>query len=443
MKKPIVLLLLFLMVGLSACGGKKDEKEPDISVLLIIIDTLRADHVGYWGYERDITPFLDSLAASGTAWMQTQAQSSWTLPSVASILTGLAPREHGAGASGGRMFGLSPSIPTLQRILHSRGMSTCAILNVIFLSEEFGFNRSFDHFDCRGITENRGTRRANETSDAALSWLEGQNGVFLAVVHFYDPHIPYDPPPPYDTLYADSYTGHLRSGELQLDTMTSINRNGEVLSPEGLSAMVDLYDGEIAFTDAELGRLLRYLRTSGLAESTLVIVTADHGEEFLEHSGLEHGRTLYQEVLHVPLIMSGPGVPAGVRREEPSALVDVLPTILSCLDVEAPPGLPGADLLAPVRASRDLPASNLLWSNIPQASMRRDSLKMIWYSDDGSTELYDLSSDPFEQDPLNVVHRSLIESVEFYWATPPAADPPVVSFGEVLNNQLRDLGYIR
>lgn len=443
MGKLFILLLIFMMAGLPGCGGKKAEKESGLSVLLIIIDTLRADHVGYWGYERDITPSLDSLAASGTAWTQTQAQSSWTLPSVASILTGLAPREHGAGTSGGRMFGLAPSIPTLQGILHSRGMSTCAILNVIFLSEDFGFHRGFDHFDCRGVTGSRGTRRANETADAAISWLEGQNGAFLAVVHFYDPHIPYDPPPPYDTLYADSYTGPLRSGEFQMDTMTSVNSGAAVLSPEGLSAMVDLYDGEIAFTDVELGRLLRYLRASGLSESTLVIVTADHGEEFLEHSGIEHGRTLYQEGLHVPLILSGPGIPPGVRREEPSALLDLLPTIISYLEVEAPPGLSGADLLASAEGTRDIPASNLLWSTVPQASMRRDSLKVIWYSEDGSTELYDLSSDPFEQDPLNVVHPSLIESVEFYWATPPAADPPGVSFGEAQNNQLRDLGYIR
>ncbi|MFO8183530.1 MAG: sulfatase [Candidatus Aegiribacteria sp.] len=443
MKKPIVPLLMCLIMALSACGGNRDEMEPDLSVLLIIIDTLRADHVGYWGYERDITPVLDSLAASGTAWMQTQAQSSWTLPSVSSILTGLAPREHGAGASGGRMFGLSPSIPTLQGILHSRGMSTCAILNVIFLSEDFGFHRGFDHFDCRGVTGNRGTRRADETTDAAVSWLEGRDEAFLAVVHFYDPHIPYDPPSPYDTLYASSSMGPLRSGEFQMDTMTSVNSGAAVLSPEGLTGMMGLYDGEIAFTDAELGRLLRYLRTSGLSESTLVVVTADHGEEFLEHSGIEHGRTLYQEVLHVPLIMSGPGVPAGVRREEPSALLDLLPTILSFIDVEPPPGLPGADLLAPVSASRDLPASNLLWSNVPQASMRRDSLKMIWYSEDGGTELYDLASDPLEQEPLSVVHRSMIESVEYYWSTPPVADPPEVSFGEAQNNQLRDLGYIR
>lgn len=443
MEKLIIPLLIFIIAGLPACGGNDTEQEPGLSVLLIIIDTLRADHVGYWGYERDNTPVLDSLAASGTAWTRTQAQSSWTLPSVASILTGLAPREHGAGTSDGRMFGLAPSIPTLQGILHSRGMSTCAILNVIFLSEDFGFHRGFDHFDCRGVTGSRGTRRANETADAAISWLEGLNGSFLAVVHFYDPHIPYDPPPPYDDLYADSYTGPLRTGEFQMDTMTSVNSGSAVLSPEGLSAMVDLYDGEIAFTDAELGRLLEYLRASGLSGSTLVIVTADHGEEFLEHSGIEHGRTLYQECLHVPLVMSGPGIPRGVRREEPSALLDLLPTILAYLDVDAPPGLPGTDLLSSVSGTRDIPASNLLWSTVPQASMRRDSLKVIWYPGNGNTELYDLSSDPFEQDPLNVSDRSLVQSVEFYWATPPAADPPGVSFGEAQNNQLRDLGYIR
>ncbi len=438
-----IIRILPMFILLLSCGGQSGDS--GMSVLLIIIDTLRADHVGYWGYERPVTPTLDSLALSGTAWMQTQAQSSWTLPSVASMFTGLSPREHRAGMSTAQMYGLASTIPTLQGILHSRGWQTCGIFNVIFLSEDFGFHRGFDHFDCRGVTGNTGCRRADQTVDDALSWLEhpDRESRYFAVIHLYDPHIPYDPPPPYDALYADTSYTALRGGEQQLLAMNSVNKDSVEIEMEGLNNLIDLYDGEIAFTDAQIGRLLARLRASNLTDSTLIIVVADHGEEFLDHSGLEHGRTLYQEVTHVPLIISGPGIAAGLTVEQPASHMDILPTVLSYLGLDEPEGLSGRNLLDTSNASSDITASNLLWREIPQASLRRDNLKIIWNSDGSETEYFDLSSDPFEQNPLPDPDISLIEAVEFYWSTPPRGEAPEVSFGEAENNQLRDLGYIR
>lgn len=444
--RPIktVSLSVVILILLS-CGRQVDDTVSGMNVLLIIIDTLRADHLGYWGYERDITPTLDSLAVSGTAWMETQAQSSWTLPSVASILTGLSPREHSAGSSHGQMYGLSSSIPTVQSILHSRSWQTCGIFNVIFLNEDFGFHRGFDSFDCRGVTENIGCRRADQTVDDALEWLNelDNESRFCAVLHFYDPHMPYDPPSPYDTLYADPFNSVLRSGEQQLSIMRSVNNDSAEITNEGLKNLIDLYDGEIAYTDAEIGRLLSEMRSSGLTDSTLVIVVADHGEEFLEHSGIEHGRTLYQEVTHVPLIISGPGVPEGAAIDAPAAHIDILPTILSYLNLEIPDGLSGRDLLNSEYAELYIPASNLLWCEIQQASVRRDSLKVIWNSDGSGVEYYNLSSDPCERVPLTDPDAAMLEAAEFYWATPPVAEAPRVSFTEAANHQLRDIGYIR
>jgi choline-sulfatase len=436
---------MMILVILS-CGGSDIEGTQSLSVILVIIDTLRADHLGYWGYERGTTPSLDSLAAAGTAWMETQAQSSWTLPSVASILTGLTPREHGAGYAGGELFGLSSSIRTLQGIMHSKGWRSCGIFNVIFLNEDFGFHRGFDHFDCRGITENSSARRAGETVDAVIRWLEdlAENEKFLVVVHFYDPHIPYDPPSPYDVMFnEEGGAGESGYSGLLMDTILAVNRGEASLSLQGLRMMTDLYDGEIAYTDSQIGRLLHYLRVTGLSERSLVIVTADHGEEFLEHSGLEHGRTLYQEVLHVPLILSGPGVPAGSIRNGPCAQVDILPTVLSYLGLEIPPGRSGIDLLGSgIAGSRDLPSSNLLWSS-PGASVRRDDLKIIWRVEDCGTEFYDLSEDPLERYSMDASGSTMLQAVEYYWSTPPLADPPGVSFSDAEDNQLRDLGYIR
>ncbi|OPL18495.1 MAG: hypothetical protein AVO35_03975 [Candidatus Aegiribacteria sp. MLS_C] len=434
---------LLVIVLLLSCG-ESDEDEGS-SVLLVIIDTIRADHLGSWGYERDVTPALDSLASAGTRFSECQAHSSWTLPSVSSILTGRTPREHGAGSVEGRMFGIPPSVPTLQSLLHSRGWSTCGLFNVVFLSEDFGFHRGFDHFDCRGVTGNRGTRRADETVDELIQWLDGleRGQPFLAVLHLYDPHIPYDPPPPWDTLYAGSITGSIRQGGSQIDTMQAVNSGNAELSPEGLRSMIDLYDGEIAFTDSQLQRLFRHLRSSGRGETTVIVVVGDHGEEFMEHSGIEHGRTLYQEVLHVPLIMSGPGIPRGTVVDRVCAQVDLLPTILEILGMQPQPGLPGIDLLSGVPEGRDLPSSNLLWTNVPQAAIRRDGLKLIWFPQDTVHQFYELDSDPLEQMDLESADSSMTRAAEYYWSTPVLADPPEVSFDEAENNQLRDLGYIR
>ena len=439
----VAFLLVILM--LASCDRKAPDDVSGMNVLLIIIDTLRADHLGYWGYERDTTPTLDSLAESGSSWMAMQGQSSWTLPSTASMLTGLSPREHHAGMYNNSLYGLASSIPSLQAIVHAKGWKTCGIFNVIFLSEDFGFHRGFDHFDCRGVTGNTGCRRADQTVDDALEWLGGleRDSRFLMVLHFYDPHIPYDPPAPFDTLFADpSYTVFSMARQ-QMNMIFSVNDDGSEITNEGLENLVDLYDGEIAFTDAEIGRLFASMRSNGFSDSTLIIVVADHGEEFMDHSGMEHGRTLYQEVTHVPLIVNGPGIPGGVRVEEPVAHIDIMPTILSYLKLEIPENLQGRNILESEYPDIDIPASNLLWGKIQQASIRRGNYKIIWNADDSGTEYYDLYTDPAEHAPLEDPDESMIEAVEFYWSTPPVAEAPSVFFSEVENNQLRDLGYVR
>ena len=444
MLNRVLVFALFIPMLLS-CGGGPEEEAGGLNVLLVIIDTLRADHLGCYGYHRDITPTLDSLASEGTIWTQAQAQSSWTLPSTASILTGLTPREHGAGRSQGRFAGLAPEIPTLQMKLHSRGYRTFGVFNVVFLSEDFGFHRGFDHFDCRGVTGSRGCRRADQTVDdflAALESLEEEDD-FMAVVHFYDPHIPYDPPSPYDTLYAGSQENLLRTAGRQTGIIHPVNNQELVLSDTSMNLLKDLYDGEIAFTDREIGRMLSVMRQRGLTDSTVVIVVSDHGEEFLEHGGIEHGRTLYQEVTRVPFIAAGPGIPAGAVRRDPASHVDIPPTVMALLNMEMESTIWGRNLFAGEEDDADIPASNLLWSQDQQASVRRGNRKIIWSPDNGEWEMYDLVEDPGELAPADTSGGPLLQSVEFYWATPPVAEAPEVSFTAAESNQLRDLGYIR
>jgi hypothetical protein len=439
-------VLLLQVVSGAACGGGDGERGRDLSVLLVIIDTMRADRLGVSGYPRDLTPTLDSLAASGTLFSHAQSQSSWTLPAVASILTGLTPRQHGAVRTGATTCGLASGLPTLHGMLHARGWETGAFFNVLFLSEDFGFHRGFDHFDCQGVCNRLSLRNAAGTVDDVITWLGGlePESRFLAVVHLYDPHIPYAPPPPFDTLYTDpSYTGSCGPDWGNVLQLNSVNDGDSTLTAAGLANLEALYDGEIAFTDQETGRLLAWLRSAGLADSTIVVVVGDHGEEFFEHSGIEHGRTFYQEITAIPLIFSGPGIPEGSVITEPVSQIDIVPTVLAKLGLPVETEQHGRDLFGPSRTPADIHASNLLWCAVQEVSVLRGALKLIWMTDGSGAELFDLAADPLELSPLQTVDPSMLEAAEFYWSTPPLLTPPVVPFEESMDRQLRDLGYIR
>ncbi len=443
MRIPVILAVAVLLL-VSSCGEGPDGN--GLNVLLILIDTLRADHVHCYGYERETTPTMDSLAATGMLFMELQSQSSWTLPAMATILSGVSPREHGAGRTmSGEFYGISPELPSMPLHFHSRGYETAAFFNVIFMSEDFGFHYGFDHFDCQGLANRHSIRMADQTVDIVLEWLDTRSGEepFFMAVHFYDPHIPYNPPEPWNTLWADpDYHGEYDCKWGSIPEMKAINSGETTIPATGLENIIGLYDGEIAFTDDQLGRLLEELRDRGLSGNTLVVVMADHGEEFLEHGRVEHGVDLYQEVLHVPLIISGPGVPVGEIIDTPVSQMDIFPTLIALTGLEPHPGVAGVDILEIPEENRDLPASGVLWANGELAALRRGDLKVIWNAGTDSLESYDLATDPgefFRLDP----DSSLINAVLFYWATPALVQAPLVPFGETLNRELRDLGYIR
>ena len=192
----------------------------------------------------------------------------------------------------------------------------------------------------------------------------------------------------------------------------------------------------------QIGRFLSELDSRDLVDSTVFVVISDHGEEFLEHGSVEHGVDLYQEVLHVPLVISGPGVPGGVVIDTPVSQMDIFPTICSLAGIPPPPGLPGTDILTSPPEGRDIPSSGVLWSSSELASVRRDGMKSIWNVDSDSLETFDLNLDPGELEVLPP-DSSLLDAVLHYWATPALVRAPLVPFGETMNRELRDLGYIR
>ncbi len=265
----------------------------------------------------------------------------------------------------------------------------------------------------------------------------------LLVVHFYDPHLTYDPDPPFDTLFADpSYEGLFDASWGSKTAVAEVNSGDVAIDSAGLTHLIDLYDGEIAYTDHELGRLLEGLRSAGIADSALVVVMADHGEEFLDHGGLGHGHTLYQELLNVPLVVSGPGIATGHVEDALVGQIDILPSLLTYCGMEVPEWVEGQDILHQARTGRVLPSSIVLTTG-GRASVRADDQKLHWVQSTNASFQFDLLEDPGERHPLANVDSVLLDEALLYWATPAVGHPRPVSLEDSMIQALRNLGYVR
>lgn len=434
------LLLFFTLLPLfTGCGG---ERRPN--VILIIVDTLRSDHLGCYGYHRDTTPTMDSLAACGVRYENVTAGEPWTLPSMATIFTGLLPLEHNARRRGDTYFGIHPEAVTLTEYLKGAGYTTAAFFNVIFMNADFGFHQGFDHFDCFESLGSGSDRNAARTVDDVLTWLdESYDGeqLFLAV-HFYDPHLTYSPPDTFADLWRDtSYCGQFDRSWGEREAVVNINRGVTGLSPEDLFNLEALYDGEVAFTDSEIGRLLEGLRDRSITDGALVILVADHGEEFLDHDKLGHAHTLYQELLNVPLIICGEGFTPGTVSSAGVSQADLLPTILAWTGVENQYFGFGNDLLSEAFPSRSVPAGmNMEEGYVVTA--RKDNLKVHLFDHGNVVFMFDLDTDPEEHAPVETVEAEVLEAARYYLATPPVFTPAPVMVENVFLDALENLGYI-
>lgn len=350
--KIVKLLLTVLCLLALSCGG---DQRP-LNVVIIAVDTLRPDHLGCYGYRRDTSPAIDKLADQSALFENAVSQSPWTLPSFGSIFTSLYPSQHGAMSAVSKM---RESFPTLATILSDRGYATGAIVNASVLKPEYGMNRGFEYYD---PTPLRG-RLADGTTRDALAWIdENLDRPFLLFAHYFDPHEPYAPPPPYSTRYRGAYDGPIGEEFVLHDHFPQVQGvdfdDLKRLSGADWDQIRALYDGEIAFTDSQIGLLLEGLSERGLAENTLVIFLADHGEEFYEHGGFGHGHALYDEVIHVPLMVRLPGsVPEGKRIDRQVRMIDVMPTILDFLDIEIGNHMEGVSLASMLGGAGKINAS--------------------------------------------------------------------------------------
>lgn len=307
-------LLLLIAGGAWIC---QRGSRPSLNVVIVVVDTLRQDHLATYGYARDTAPFLDDLARAGVT-LDGLSPSSWTKPATASILTGLHPVTHQAIA---RQDGLRDRAVTLAEVLRREGYRTLAVSANGWVSPTFGFDQGFDEFLLReGVNI-----RARELNQELLPRVLGLAEPFFVYVHYIDPHAPYAP------------TTDWRGGRLPVSlspVLPTDLASTQVLvrPPELMRRAVDLYDGEIRGADAGLAELVEALRGRGLLDRTLLVVTSDHGEEFEEHGRTSHGQTLYEEVLRVPMIFHGPGLHVGSRLGAAS-LIDIVPTLVDLVGI--------------------------------------------------------------------------------------------------------------
>ena len=363
---------LVLLGGFAtACSRSAVSRSPGAPVVVVTIDTLRADRLPAWGYRAGATPALDRLAADGIRFENAWAAVPLTLPSHATLWTGVPPNEHGVRSNiGYRLDGARH--PTLASRLRAAGYATGGAVSSYVLRAETGIAEGFDRFDdslevYESATLGELQRAGGATLDVALDWLDGAgSGPFFLWVHLFEPHTPYTPPEPFRSKFKDPY------------------------------------DGEIAAADALVGRLIGELERRGLYESALIVVASDHGEGLGDHGEAEHGILLYRESLHVPLLVKLPrGARAGETVTAPVGLVDVAPTVLAQLGLPPLPGQAGRSLLEPAAPDRQIyaetfyPRIHLGWSEL------RSLIDSTYqYIEGPDPELYDLERDPGERTNL-------------------------------------------
>jgi arylsulfatase A-like enzyme len=410
LRRPSRIICGFLVgtvIGpIAGCRKDHEAVEPPArpNVLLIVVDTLRADKLGCYGSDLGATPCVDALAAEGVRFERSYSHAPWTTPAVASILTSLYPPEHQAGGRLGAFTRLPESVRTLAECFRDAGYATAAVINVDFLTRTFGMTQGFEHTDFETYPSNVTVRPAGRTTDAALTWLrQPRDQPFFLMVHYFDPHLVYAPPAEYRRRFAAPEDRENTSWVFGTREQVVGYRRGVVRFDEATIRRAEkLYDGEVAYTDHEVGRLVNALDGLGLAASTIVVFTADHGEEFLDHGQFEHGHTLYNELVHVPLIFRYP------ERLRPGTVttvighVDVGPTLCELAGLNPDPSFVGRSLVGLMDGDPERDRPIVLEGNFwgpPLRGWIHDGYKLI-LAPDGQVELYHLDPDPGERDNL-------------------------------------------
>jgi arylsulfatase A-like enzyme len=388
-KISIIIIIVILIIGLSIAGGylyNNSGARRIKHIVLISMDTTRADALSCYGNKHKTTPNIDALAAEGVLFENAIAPTPLTLPSHSTMLTGTTPLYHGIHDN--IYYQLDKSHVTLAEILKKKGFSTAAFIGSFMLDSQFGLDQGFDYYNDEfedvqvslGINE----RRAGETSRLACEWIDDhyKENMFL-FLHFYDPHMKYDPPEPFDSMFTDSS-----------------------LAMSSVIAQFSLYTGEIAYADHCIGQVINKLKSLSIYDSTLIIVTGDHGEMLGEHKEITHGFFIYRSVVRVPLVFKLPGRSRQARVKNTVGLADIVPTICSLLNIEPSSDVQGKDITPylirndPVNLQKHVYCESLTPTKYKCNTLLALVSDRYKYIQTTRPELYDIIEDPKESNNL-------------------------------------------
>jgi arylsulfatase A-like enzyme len=459
------------------------------NVVLVTMDTVEASHVSLYGYSRDTTPQLREFARSATLFKRAIAAGDMTLPTHASIFTGIYPREHGGhpesfgpGGLGTNGLPVARKFHTLAECLSARGYATAAVVsNYIYLREEYGLARGFQMFYSPGAATlfvevryyllREGIRKLVSLFFSTREWdremiqadqidqdvftvlgkLKQDRSPFFLFVNYMDAHFPYLPPAPFDTRFPgkDPAFTDRRYDAMKQDV---VRRQVREVTERERQHLESQHDGGIAYLDTQIGKLIARLKQMGLYDNTMIVITADHGEEFGRHQLLGHGKSVYQAEVHVPLLVKYPGQTQGSVTNELANQVDLMPTILAALDCPVPPDVRGRDLRHPDTAPREVFSMSYYSTyRIPrfdrvETAIFSGPMKLIT-STRGKRELYDLSQDPEERHNLYRPEDSQAQELQARVAAWMQATPQFSAADAKLDPQmlrrLRSLGYVQ
>lgn len=447
----LVLVILSLTSYLWSVPSIPAKNLPNI--ILISLDTLRADHLGIYGYPRNTSPHIDAFSKESVVFEKAVVQSPWTLPSHMSIMTSLYPSFHGVTNKSSR---LADEHTTIAEVLKKIGYQTAAFTDGGLVSGEFGFNQGFD------VYEDEWIGIANILPKVE-KWLDSNGSKpFFLFIHCYDIHEPYNPPPPYNSIFHDfAYSGNL----VPSTTILTAARKGQVtVTSEDLRHFIALYDGGIRYTDEKVGEFLSYLQDAELYDQSLIIITSDHGEEFNEHGSFLHWQLYYNPNLHVPLIMHIPGYPKReIRINELVQSIDLLPTIIDLAGQPPHHKAQGRSLLPSIKRKKNL--FKRMVQKVFKRSAKHSSLSFaeneineihLWtvvtpsayqlIDNSESRQLFNLETDPLAKtniinDRSDLAAELLLQYNQLYSTTSQHISS-ALDLNEQTRKQLEALGYI-
>lgn len=423
-------LLAAVLIAISTKNAGKQEKVavscPDCNIVLISIEPLREDHLSYTGYNRETSPNIDKLAQNGLQFNNAISTSSWTLPASMSIFTSLYPSQHKVLnkvtlTSDGKEIStnlkeLSPDVKTLAEVLKDNGYKTAAFTGGAALESQFGFNQGFD------IYQQKDFAGLPTTIPEALNWINNnKNSKFFVYLQGYDTHGQYVPEGGYDKRFVDfNYDGNLTGSAEEQKSMRedTLARGQLFLSSEDVRFLTDIYDEKVQRADEQAGKFMEEYKKLGLENKTIFIFVSSHGEELYDHGRIDHGHSLYEELVHVPLVISGTNVPHRIINSQVSTL-DIMPTILNILNIQTgfnmDKQIKGVSLLSVINGEKEesnlYPETDYRYAVFLRSVRTNSGYKYIYNPESGKEELYNLNKDPKEKENIANSDKKILNSL--------------------------------